>query len=253
MSAFDETALLYSSSVPPIPDQYIKLIAKNFGLSPLSTILDLGCGAGTLTFALLKLSQTIKGIDESSEMIKLAKQRDINALINWVCTPVNNFEFGREQLDLIISFEAFHLFPNPEELISKCSKALKPAGFISIGWVNFEWEEPLREVIWDVCTKYGISFSDWGYWTCPDFPNHIRSSQDLGEVIQKSTLVPAKSKVQDIVDHMVSIEKASTLTKNEREQLASELTSAIDKVYPTGFSDGMAKYTIAYSQKRNLL
>ena len=248
-STFDNIAMLYSSSVPPVPTQYIELIRRTFDINDISNILDLGCGAGTLTFALLKISKMLQGVDESSEMIKLAMEHDINHLIRWHCESVASYNLGVDNFNLIISFEAFHLFPDPVKLTTRCSKALKPQGFFSIGWVNFEWEEPLKHVIWDVCGRYGISFADWGYWTCPNFPEYVLASQSFGPIERDSVFVYAKTSVQDIVDHMVSIEKASKLTPAVRQELARELTDTIIKVYPSGFSEGSAKYSIAYAQR----
>jgi len=146
--SFDRVAESYDSSIPPLPEKYIQLIKTRFELSKNDKVIDLGCGSGLLTFALLRFSSKVQGIDSSRELIRIARKRDVEHRIEWILCPVEEFDFGCGHYKLIISFEAFHLFPDACTIFNRCAIALKPGGFFCVGWVNFEWEIPFKEIMY---------------------------------------------------------------------------------------------------------
>jgi trans-aconitate methyltransferase len=92
---------------------------------PNETILDLGCGTGTLTHEIAKLGANVVGIDSSDEMIKKA-QKDYPQIAFRVADG-QNFEFDN-QFDAVFSNAALHWMLEPEKVIACVWKCLKVNG-----------------------------------------------------------------------------------------------------------------------------
>ena len=91
---FDNVAAIWTSSIQGLPLNYIDLLMNNFPDGKCDWIADLGCGNGTLTFLLSKIGKNVIGIDASSEMIELAKQKDVEKRIEWIRSSVQEYGFG---------------------------------------------------------------------------------------------------------------------------------------------------------------
>lgn len=93
--------------------------------NPSQSILDLGCGTGMLTHALLEKSSSVVGLDASPEMIGKARQlypgMDFRVL-DACRMPWNNW------FDLVFSNAAFHWIPDQEKLLKAVFRILKPQG-----------------------------------------------------------------------------------------------------------------------------
>ena len=93
--------------------------------NPEQSILDLGCGTGTLTHTLLEKSASVTGLDSSPEMIAKARQlypgmdfRVLDArLMPW-----------RNRFDIVFSNAALHWIPDHGTLLNAVSRVLKPQG-----------------------------------------------------------------------------------------------------------------------------
>lgn len=93
--------------------------------NPEQSILDLGCGTGTLTHALLEKSASVTGLDSSPEMIATARRfypgmdfRVLDArLMPW-----------RNRFDIVFSNAAFHWIPDHGTLLNAVYRVLKPQG-----------------------------------------------------------------------------------------------------------------------------
>lgn len=99
-------------------------------------VLDYGCGTGTTACELVKQVQQIHGIDISSKMIEIAKQKAVavNAEnISFSQTDIFDKSYDDDCFDVILAFNMLHTVPNPEEVTQRIYQLLKPEGlFISI-------------------------------------------------------------------------------------------------------------------------
>lgn len=115
----------------PICDREIlNIILDNGEVTENIDVLDVGCGTGVLLPCYLERNvKSITAVDLSPEMVKIAKSKFPQAEI--ICDDAESISFDR-QFDVIMIYNAFPHFPNPDALIENLYKALKAGGRISI-------------------------------------------------------------------------------------------------------------------------
>lgn len=111
-------------------DVIIEKILDNGGVQPHKDIFDIACGTGTLfPFYFKRNVKSVTGIDISPEMVKIAKQKFPE--IHIICGDAEEYTFNKV-FDVIMIYNAFPHFPNPENLIKNLAGLLKENGRISI-------------------------------------------------------------------------------------------------------------------------
>ena len=89
------------------------------------TILDLGCGTGTLTVQLVCLGSKVIGVDSSHNMINKAKEQFSN--IDFRVCDALDLPFEKEW-DIVFSNAVFHWISDHNTLLHNIHRALKPQG-----------------------------------------------------------------------------------------------------------------------------
>ena len=99
-------------------------------------VMDYGCGTGTASCEFSSLVKEIEGIDISSEMIRIAKEKaDVSKIENVTFEKADLFEdkFQVESFDVILAFNMLHTVPNPQDIVHRINDLLKADGiFVSI-------------------------------------------------------------------------------------------------------------------------
>jgi 2-polyprenyl-3-methyl-5-hydroxy-6-metoxy-1,4-benzoquinol methylase len=126
---WDRTA----KSFEKIPTKLIKKIRKH--IKSRDTVLDFGCATGTIVNEIADEVKEIHGIDISSKMIKVAKDKANKRMIgNAYFEQSTIFEkrYKKESFDIILAFNILHLFKDTKKVIQRINKLLKKGGlFIS--------------------------------------------------------------------------------------------------------------------------
>jgi SAM-dependent methyltransferase len=128
---FDEqtVARLYDRNRPyfhPLVVQQIRNFLKVESRVPRA--LDIGCGTGQSTIALRDMAHEIIGVDNSHEMLRLAKHY---AGIRYVQAAAEGLPFHNGSFDLITVGLAFHWFDRAR-FLSEMHRLLRPAGWLII-------------------------------------------------------------------------------------------------------------------------
>jgi ubiquinone/menaquinone biosynthesis C-methylase UbiE len=249
-NSFDAVADTYTKVSEQLPFEYLELIQNTFNLTKEDRVIDLGCGAGLLTYELMKISEHVEGLDASAQMIRNAKNLDSACKISWICKPVEEFEFENDAYSLIISYESFHLFTEQQLLLKRCYNGLKKHGAVSIAWCEFHWEEILKPHIIDAFEKIGIRWDEWGYQACPNFTKLLlNSGLGFSEVQTKHVAVPTRSNIQSVAKYLTCINKALILDDSRRNELNQLLMQKFITVAPSYELLGNSIYYISYVSK----
>lgn len=108
----------------------IKLILKKGGIKKGIDVLDVACGTGVLFKDYINIGvSSVTGIDISSEMVKISRGKFPHLEV--ICGDAETYPFEK-QFDVVMLYNAFPHFVNPEKLFENLSKALKDNGRLSI-------------------------------------------------------------------------------------------------------------------------
>lgn len=100
--------------------------------TPPATILDIGCGTGSLTLLLAEQDYELTGIDLSTAMIEQA-QRKLNTAGYSVPLRVMNAadpHLPGQQFDTIVCRHLLWALPDPAQVLARWSALLKPGGYL---------------------------------------------------------------------------------------------------------------------------
>ncbi len=113
-------------------DAVINAILDRAGVSEGVDVLDVACGTGVLFPDYLKRGvMSLTGIDISPEMAAIAREKFRNTDVEVICGDVEKYLFPRK-FDVIVVYNAFPHFPNPENLIRVLAELLRPDGRLTI-------------------------------------------------------------------------------------------------------------------------
>jgi SAM-dependent methyltransferase len=120
-------AARYAASRPRGHDALLSLLPLHLGDSlPVGRALDVGCGTGNSTVALLPFAQEIIGIDPSSFM--LAQARRARGL-SYRKGHAEALPFGAAEFDLVTVASSYHWF-DQDAFLSEAARVLRPAAWL---------------------------------------------------------------------------------------------------------------------------
>lgn len=99
-----------------------------------AAILDAGCGTGSLSVVLAELGHKVTGIDISPEMIKRAEAKAAAAgqTIDFHVMDATDPQFEPASFDAIVCRHILWALPEPDQVLRRWIKLLKPAGRLAL-------------------------------------------------------------------------------------------------------------------------
>ena len=121
------TAAQYAAHRPSSHPIVLALMGETLGARlPVARALDVGCGTGQSTVALLPYAKTIVGIDASSEMLAQAQRRPE---IQYRKGYAEALPFRDESFDLVTVSSAYHWFDH-DRFLREAARVLRPGGWL---------------------------------------------------------------------------------------------------------------------------
>ena len=112
-------------------DDIINIILDNAGVKPGVRVLDVACGTGVLIPDYLERGvESVTGVDISQEMIRIAREKFPQKNVELICADVESANL--DEYDVIMVYNAFPHFPEPEELIKSLVGHLAIGGTLTI-------------------------------------------------------------------------------------------------------------------------
>lgn len=159
------------------------------------TILDLGCGTGTLTVQLADLGSKVVGVDSSQNMIDKA-QKQFGNIEFFVCDALA-LPFD-EEFDIVFSNAVFHWISDHNTLLKNIYKALKPQGLLVCEFGANGNIAAIENAIIKVSQKLGYSYK-------PKF--NFPTVEVFGEMLEKNGF---------IVDQIYDFDRPTVFKDNEQ-------------------------------------
>jgi trans-aconitate 2-methyltransferase len=165
MAATPWDARTYDRSSQPQQAWAAEVLARLEGIAPEATVLDVGCGTGRVTEALLALVPRgrVLAMDASPDMVALARERLGERAEVW-CADALELEV-QEPLDAIVSTATLHWVADHDRLWPRLASALRPGGVLEIQCGGKGNIAGVREVIEAVAVDIAPELIGWSPWT----------------------------------------------------------------------------------------
>ena len=130
-------------------------------------ILDLGCGDGVLTKRIADLGCEVIGVDSSEAMIKATRALGLEAIV----TSAYDLDFV-SSFDAVFSNAALHWLKDPDRVIGRVTKALRPKGRFVAEMGGHGCIETIHHVLIDELSRrghHGLAASPWYFPTVEEY------------------------------------------------------------------------------------
>src|SRR4051794_34519754 len=157
-------ARTYDESSAPQQAWAGDVLARLGGVAADATVLDVGCGTGRVTEALLAVVPRgrVLAFDASADMVALARKRLGDRAVVW-CQDV--LELDLEQpVDAVVSTAALHWVSDHDRLWERLSRALRPAGVLEIQCGGRGNIDRVREAIEVAARDVAPELVGWSPW-----------------------------------------------------------------------------------------
>ncbi|MGD0394702.1 MAG: class I SAM-dependent methyltransferase [Acidimicrobiales bacterium] len=154
----------YDRSSQPQQAWALDVVERLRGISPDATVLDVGCGTGRITEALLALVPQggVMAMDASAEMVTFAQRRLGDRAEVW-CQDVLDLELD-QLVDVIVSTAALHWVTDHERLWIRLARALRPGGLLQVQCGGRGNIQRVRDVIDAVALDLAPQLVGWSPW-----------------------------------------------------------------------------------------
>lgn len=220
VNQFDSQASAYLSSAVHAQGDDLKTAAAYVAQHmPASGVgLDLGCGAGHLSFALAPVLSKVVAADASPSMLEVvaeaAKQRDFNN-IETLQTLVESLPFADASFDVVATRYSAHHWGDVPAALSEAKRVLKPGGILLVIDV-LGYENPLVDTHFQTIELLRDT-------------SHVR---DYAETEWRRMLAAAGFEVQDKQAWPVRLEFSSWVTRMRTPELNVQAIRALQQGAP---------------------
>jgi ubiquinone/menaquinone biosynthesis C-methylase UbiE len=98
-----------------------------------ASVLDVGCGTGSLTFSLVQnpAIRSVHAIDLSPEYVAYAKEKNADRRLTFQVSDACSMPFSDASFDHTLSMLVLQFIPRPERAISEMRRVTRPGGTIA--------------------------------------------------------------------------------------------------------------------------
>ena len=166
----------YDRSSAPQQAWSADVLGRLEGIAPDATVLDVGCGTGRVTEALLDLVPRgrVLAFDASPAMVELARARLGERAEVW-CQDVLELALG-EPVDAVVSNAVLHWVPDHDRLWERLAGALRPGGRLEVQCGGEGNIARVREVIDAVAPPELAGWSPWVFAGPPETEQRLRAA-----------------------------------------------------------------------------
>lgn len=157
-------ARTYDRSSEPQQEWAAEVLERLDGVAQDATVLDVGCGTGRVTEALLAIVPRgrVLAFDASSEMVEMARRRLGDRAHVW-CQDALDLQL-EEPVDVIVSTATLHWVSDHDRLWERLASALRPGGVLEIQCGGEGNIKGVRDVIESVAVEIAPELVGWSPW-----------------------------------------------------------------------------------------
>lgn len=121
------------------------------GLADGERVLDVGCGTGSLTFALPKAANVgeVEAVDFSPVFVEEAKRRNHDSRISIRQGDATALPFEDRRFDRALALLVLHFVPETGKAVSEMRRVVKPGGVVAATVWDHLGGMPVMRMVWD--------------------------------------------------------------------------------------------------------
>jgi trans-aconitate 2-methyltransferase len=220
----------YDRSSEPQQTWASDVLARLGNIAPDATALDVGCGTGRVTEALLALVPRghVLAMDASSDMVALARRR-LGARAEVWCQDVLDLDL-REPVDAIISTATLHWVTDHDRLWTALARALRPGGMLEVQCGGERNIDGVREVIETVARDAAPELVGWSPW-------HFAGPQETERLMAQAGFTATRCWLEERPTHPQDVDAfvrtsilpahLARLPEERRERFASAVVAGV--------------------------
>ncbi|GIW52799.1 MAG: hypothetical protein KatS3mg081_2154 [Gemmatimonadales bacterium] len=130
------------------------------GLASGMRVLDVGCGAGDVSFLAAKLvgpERVVVGVDKAPEAVAFAQQRAQGAglsNVQFIAADLAEFQLDDEPVDALIGRFVLMYFPDPAAMLRRLLGFVKPGGIVAFQELDLAPAPPVEIMCQPICETY---------------------------------------------------------------------------------------------------
>jgi SAM-dependent methyltransferase len=131
------------------------LFSEFAGLPDHGSILDLGCGTGSLSFvmAAVRPNCRIVGIDRSADYVSFARNRVPRSSVQFQTADAQSLPFSSGAFDSVVSLLVFNFIPDPTKALAEAHRVTRRGGSISAAVWDYSVGMRMLRAFWDSAVK----------------------------------------------------------------------------------------------------
>ena len=224
------------------------LFAHFAGLSDGERVLDVGCGTGSLTFALPKLANVseIWAIDYSPLFVAEAQRRNTDERISIQQGDACALPFGDGRFDRALSLLVLHFVPDALKAVREMRRVVRPGGHVAAAVWDIQGGMPNVRLLWDTIAAIApdaMPLRSEAYSRPMTRPGELREAwSDLGLKEVEDTSITIRMEYDDFEDFWAPVRAGegglgkyvASLDKDSR----ATIETAVRNAFEYGRGDG---------------
>jgi SAM-dependent methyltransferase len=117
--------------------------------------IDVGCGTGELTAAILALAdpRSVRGVDPSDGMMALARDRYRDARATFSVGSLEDLRLPDESADCVVAGLCLNFAADPAAALRECARAARPGGLVATYVWDYAGEMQMMRRFWDAAVE----------------------------------------------------------------------------------------------------
>jgi trans-aconitate 2-methyltransferase len=223
-------ARTYDLSSQPQQAWASEVLARLEGIAPDATVMDVGCGTGRVTEALLAIVPRgrVLAMDASEGMVALARTRLGGRAEVW-CQDVLDLELDAP-VDAIVSTATLHWVTDHDRLWRRLARALRPGGVLEIQCGGQGNIDGVREVIDGVASDSAPELVGWSPWVFAAPDETERRLREAGFTAIRCWLEERPTYPEDLAKFVTTSILAAHLARlpeEQRERFAAAVVAEV--------------------------
>jgi ubiquinone/menaquinone biosynthesis C-methylase UbiE len=204
------------------------LLIEFGGLADGDRVLDVGCGTGSLSFALPKAANVaaVTGIDQAEVYLEYARRHSADPRITFRHADARALPFADGSFDRAFSMLVLQFVPDGERAVAEMRRVVRPGG----GVIAAGWDQPVFRLLWEAAERPRALFSPL---TAPEEMSAIWHRVRLTEVAQ--TTLTIRMDFADFDDYWQPLESRDGPAGQYLATLPNEARTALRERVERGF------------------